>query len=212
MAAMRRAASGENFLLRVADVPAVIDALTKWNAASSHPLSGALDLSRLGMSGHSFGAVTTQAVTGQAIPGGRTPYLDTRIKAAVIMSPSAPRNGSAKSAFGNVTMPWLLMTGTKDEAAIGDASVDDRLAVYPALPAGGKYELVLHDAEHSAFGDRPLPGDKADARNPNHHRAILATSTAFWDAWLLGNADARAWLDGAAVRAVLEPKDRWQRK
>ncbi len=212
MAAMRRAASTENFLLRVADVPAVIDALARWNAQAGHLLAGALDLSRLGMSGHSFGAVTTQAVSGQALPNGRTPYLDPRIRAAVIMSPSAPRNASASAAFGKVDLPWLLMTGTKDQAVIGDATVENRLAVYPALPDGRKYELVLHDAEHSAFGDRALPGDAEGARNANHHRAILATGTAFWDAYLLDDAGARTWLDGAAVRTVLEPKDRWQRK
>jgi len=56
-----------------------------------------------------------------------------------------------------------------------------------------------------------LPGDK-EARNPNHHRAILALSTAFWDAYLRGDAAARAWLDGDGPRSVLEPKDRWQKK
>jgi len=55
---------------------------------------------------------------------------------------------------------------------------------------------VPADAEHSAFGDRPLPGDQKP-RNPNHHRAILALSTAFWDAYLRGDAAARAWLQGA---------------
>ena len=212
MAAMRRAASAQNFTLRVADVPAVIDALAAWNAQAGHVLAGALDLTRLGMSGHSFGALTTQAVSGQAMPNGRTTYQDPRIRAAVIMSPSAPRNASTSAAFGKVDLPWLLMTGTQDEARIGDATVENRLSVYPALPTGRKYELVLHDAEHSAFGDRPLPGDKDGARNPNHHRAILATSTAFWDAYLLGDPAARTWLDGASVRTVLEPKDRWQRK
>ncbi len=172
MAAMRRAASTENFLLRAADVPAVIGALTKWNAQHGHVLAGALDLTRLGMSGHSFGAVTTQAVSGQALPNGRTPYLDPRIRAAVIMSPSAPRNASASSAFGKVGLPWLLMTGTEDEAMIGDATVENRLSVYPALPAGRKYELVLHAAEHSAFGDRPLPGDKDGAKVANSLRKL----------------------------------------
>jgi hypothetical protein len=41
--------------------------------------------------------------------------------------------------------------------------------------------LVLHNAEHSVFTDRPLPGER-EPRNPNHHRVILALSTAFWDA------------------------------
>ncbi|HSV73506.1 MAG TPA: hypothetical protein VLH79_07085 [Chthonomonadales bacterium] len=108
-------------------------------------------------------------------------------------------------------IPWLLMTGTRDVALIGDAGVASRLAVFPALPPGGKYELVLHDAEHSAFTDRALPGDTRP-RNPDHHRAILAISVAFWDAHLRGDEGARAWLDGDGPRGVLDPKDRWQRK
>lgn len=47
--------------------------------------------------------------------------------------------------------------------------------------------MALHNPEHSAFTDRPLPGD-TDPRNPNHHRAILALSTAFWDAYLRDNS------------------------
>ena len=212
LAAMRKAASAENFMLRVADVPAVLDALATWNGERGHQLAGAFDMSRVGMSGHSFGAVTTQAVSGQAFPRQRADTRDARIDAALILSPSVPQQGDAMSAFGAVTTPWLLMTGTRDVGRIGGATVDDRLAVYPALPPGSKYELVLFDAEHSAFGDRSLPGEKDGVRNPNHHRAILALSTAFWDAYLLGNSHARAWLDGAPARAVLEAKDRWQRK
>ena len=82
---------------------------------------------------------------------------------------------------------------------------------YVGTEAGGKYELVLYGAEHSAFTDRELPGDSLE-RNPNHHRVILALSTAFWDAWLRGNNDARAWLDGAGPYSVMEIQDRWQRK
>ena len=70
---------------------------------------------------------------------------------------------------------------------------------------------MLDRAEHSAFTDRLLPGD-AEPQNLNHHRAILAISTAFWDAWLCGTADARAWLDGDGPRSVLETKDEWHRK
>jgi predicted dienelactone hydrolase len=209
--AMEGAASGRNFLLRVKDVPAVLDQLDRWNAEKGHPLAGRLDLGRVGMAGHSFGAMTTQAVSGQAFPGGRS-FADPRIRAAVVMSPSAPRRGGdPATAFGRVAVPWLLMTGTKDVAPIGGISLESRLAVFPALPPGGKYELVLDGAEHSAFTDRGLPGDSTP-RNPNHHRAILALSTAFWDAHLRGDEAARRWLDGEGPRSVLEAGDRWQRK
>jgi predicted dienelactone hydrolase len=166
----------------------------------------------MGMSGHSFGAVTTQAVSGQKFLGGAASFTDARIRAAIAFSPSGPRlGGDPQQAFGSVKIPWMLMTGTKDVAPIGNADVPSRLSVFPALPAGGKYELVLDKAEHSAFSDRALPGD-TERRNPNHHRAILALSTAFWDAWLRQDKAARAWLDGDGPRSVLEKDDRWQRK
>jgi predicted dienelactone hydrolase len=209
--ALRDAASVENFVLRADDVPAVLDALRRWNGEPGHPLHRRLDLEHVGMAGHSFGAVTTQAVAGQSFPVVGTRYTDPRIDAALAMSPSAPRRGRAADAFGSVRVPWLLMTGTRDGAPIGGASIESRREVYPALPPGGKYELVLHDAEHSAFSDRALPTDAAP-RNPNHARAVLAISVAFWDAWLRDDARARAWLDGGGPRTVLATADGWQRK
>ncbi len=211
--AMKGAANAKNLLLRTADVPSVIDQLERWNAEENHPLRGQLDLRRVGMSGHSFGAVTTQALSGQNAPGGGQRLSDPRICAAVVMSPSPPALGSTERAFGNVTLPWLLMTGTKDVArfGVGEQDATQRLTVYPALPPGDKYELVLRDAEHSAFGDRPF-GREAGPRNPNHHRLILALSTAFWDAFIKGDTAAKAWLNGSGPVSLLEKDDRWQHK
>jgi predicted dienelactone hydrolase len=208
--AMRKAASGENLKLRVKDVPAVIDQLERWNKEEGHALKGRLDLEHIGMTGHSFGAVTTQAVSGQSYLGRET-FTDPRIKCALPMSPSSNKLTKPERTFGKVSIPWLLMTGTNDTSPINDTDVESRLAVYPALPAGSKYELVLDKAEHSAFGERALPGEKGK-RNPNHHRAILAISTAFWDAYLKEDPAARKWLDNDEVRQVLDPEDRWQRK
>ena len=128
-----------------------------------------------------------------------------------MFSPSSLRRGDPQQAFGAVQIPWMLMTGTKDIALIGDADLKSRLAVFPALPPSGKYEVVLFNAEHSAFSDRALPGDR-EPRNPHHHRAILALSTAFWDAYVRGDKDAKEWLDGDGPRSVLEQRDRWQIK
>jgi len=210
MQALKRAGSLQNFMLRVKDVPAVLDQLGRWQEETGHPLVGRMDLKHVGMSGHSFGAITTQAVSGQAA-GGVQRFTDPRIKAALPMSQSPPALGSTAEAFGSVKIPWMLMTGTKDTAIIADFTPEKRAKVYPALPPVGKYELVLDNAEHSAFTDHPLPGDK-EARNANHHRVILALSTAFWDAYLKEDAEAKAWLDGDGVNSVLDSRDSWQRK
>lgn len=209
LTALKQAANVQNTLLRLEDIPAVIDQLERWNKASDSPLARRLDLEHLGMSGHSFGALTTQGVSGQQVPLKGTAYTDTRIKAALPMSPSGGKN--PERAFGDVKIPWLLMTGTKDVSPIGNTDVESRLAVYPALPPGDKYELVLHEGAHEAFSDRTLPRRNA-SRNPNHHRVILATSTAFWDAYLRGDERAKAWLNGSGPDSVKEPEDRWQHK
>ncbi|MCM2374600.1 alpha/beta hydrolase family protein [Aporhodopirellula aestuarii] len=211
MQAMEAAASGKNMIDRVRDVPAVLDQLQRWNDEASHPLHGRLELDVVGMSGHSFGALTTQSVSGQSAGRFGQRATDSRIKAAILMSPSKPRLGNAKTAFADVSIPWLLMTGTHDVGAIGGQTAESRRGVYPALPAGDKYELVLHNAEHSAFSDRGLPNDRL-SRNPNHHVVILALSTAFWDAYLRNDNAAKTWLQGAPAKAILEPLDEWQAK
>lgn len=210
LTALQAAANAQQFLARALDVRVVLDTLTQWNRTEGHPLQGRLHMTKVGMSGHSFGAVTTQAVSGQTGLVGQR-LTDARIRAALPMSPSAPANGTAADAFGQVAIPWLLMTGTLDTSPINRTTVADRRRVYTALPPGGKYELVLFEARHSAFTDRDLPGDQG-SRNPDHHRRIEALSTAFWDAWLGDHAAARAWLDGTGPRRLLDARDGWQRK
>jgi len=210
-AALKKAASLRSTLDRVRDVPALIDQLGRWNKEPDHSLKDRVDLKRIGMSGHSFGAITTQYVSGQSVSLRRQDFVEQRIRAALPMSPSGPRRGEAEKAFAKVSIPWLLMTGTEDDSPIGDFQPEDRLKIFPALSPEGKYELVLWKAKHSAFTERRLPGD-GKRRNPNHHKVILALSTAFWDAYLQEDLEARKWLDGDGPKSVMEPKDRWQRK
>ncbi len=211
MAALQEAASVKNSILRIQDVPAVLDQLAKWNGEPAHALVGRLNVKQVGMSGHSFGGATTQAISGQTFGIVAQPLTETRIKAAIIMSPSLPLRGDAKAAFAKVNVPWLLMTGTLDGGVVGNQTPETRRGVYPLLPPGNKFELVLNKAEHSAFTERALPGEK-EPRNPNHHRVILALSTAFWDTSLRDDSDAKKWLTGTGPRSVLEADDVWQQK
>ena len=123
------------------------------------------------------------------------------------MSPSSPRRGDAKRSFGDVKIPWLLMTGTKDTSPIGGQTVETRLAVFPALPDGDKYQLVLHEAEHSAFGGgREGQRIQLRNRNANHHRAILALSTAFWDTYFAKTPPRKHGSPAKAREACLRPR------
>ena len=210
--ALKKAVSVNNFLLRAEDVSVVIDKLEEWNKNSQNSLYNKMDLNKIGMAGHSFGAVTTQAVSGEVFQNGKISFNDKRIKAAIAMSPSeASKGNKPETAFGKVNIPWMLMTGSKDVAPVGNQTAESRLQVFPFLPAGDKYELVLFNAEHSAFTDRTLPGDKQQ-RNPNHHKVILALSTAFWDTYLKGDNLAKEWLAGSGPSSILEKDDQWKMK
>lgn len=208
MAAMKDAASAKNLILRAKDVPAVIDELTTWNADKDHPLHARLDLKHIGMSGHSFGAVTTQAVAGQVMAGGNVSFLEPRLSAAVMFSPSPPKVGDPATAFSPIRIPCLLMTGTLDTSPIGNTAPEDRLKVFPHLTHAPAWQVVFDKATHMSFGDRDLQGSP-EAGN-RYHPAILALSTAFWDAELRDNQEAEAWLAGEGVKTMMKPGDRWE--
>jgi predicted dienelactone hydrolase len=189
----------------VGDIPAVIDALTAWNGEEQHALHGRLDLEHIGMSGHSFGAQTTQAMAGQSAAAGRVSFAEPRIDAAVMFSPSPPRVGDAAASFASVKIPCLLMTGTLDDSPIGNTSPESRLDVFPHLKQAAAWQVVFDKATHMDFGQRP-----GKTGSPRYHRAILALSTAFWDAELKGNKEAKAWLNGPGAKSVLIAEDKWE--
>ncbi len=211
MGAMRTAANGQNLRARVEDVKFVLDRLNVLRETDDAVLQGRVDMSRIGICGHSFGAVTSQASTGHRYPVVGTTWADPRLKAAAMFSPSPSKGGDPKTQFGEVKVPWLLLTGTKDDAEVNNLAATERLKVFPALPPGDKFECVLDGAEHSAFSERALPGDQAK-RNPNHHRVMLGLTVAFFDAYLRGDAEAKAWIKGSGPRSIMEPNDTWQKK
>lgn len=208
MTAMKQAASLDNMIARGKDIPIVIDTLTSWNKDNRHPLHGRMNLDAIGMSGHSFGANTTQAVAGQVYPGSRLSFTEPRIDAAVMMSPGPPAIGDPAKAFGSIAIPCLLMTGTEDGSPIGKQSPEDRLKVFPHLKKAPAWQVVLDGANHMDFGQRSLLG--GEIKSTRYHQAILALSTAFWDSTLQHNTKATEWLAGKGASSILDSKDVWQ--
>lgn len=227
MNALREAASAQNLLSRIDDVKAVIDwletlrnqsasnnskaKLVQADAAREKQLASLIDFTRIGMSGHSFGAITTQMVSGQSPAMATQQPTDSRISAAVVLSPSPPKIGQPERYFSKVTIPWFLMTGTKDDSPIGDQSAESRLTVFPALPAGNKYQVVFDGGTHAFLGERAGVLSQS-AQESSHAQATVALSTAFWDAFLRNDEAAKAWLNGTGPQSVLNTKDTWQKK
>lgn len=211
-AALKKATTVEVTLSRLGDVPFVIDELERWNKDDDHPLRGKLDLEHIGLSGHSFGAVTTLALAGQKFPRGFT-AADPRVDAFLAMSPQSGKGFSAEQAFGHIQVPILCMTGTKDGSPLDpDFKPSDRLKVYAALPEGDKYQLILKGAEHWAFGSDG--GRRKRDRNPSHHPAVQQISLRFWEAYLKGDKQAKVWLksERPTLESGLGESDVWQWK
>lgn len=212
MAAMKSAASLQAALARYADIPFVLDELERWNVSTEHSLKGKLDLEHIGLCGHSFGAVTTQALMGQRYPMVAKTFHDPRIDAFFAMSPSSSKGITPEKAFGHITAPVLCMTGTADDSPITpETTPESRREVYEALPAGDKYQLVFEGGNHFAFSDTGFLDEK---RQSHHHPAIQQISTQFWDACLKGDAAAKTWLQSTAPREAcsLLEKDVWEWK
>lgn len=206
---LKAAANWKNSVDRTKDVSFVIDQLEKWVKTAKHPLFKRVDLEHIGMSGHSFGAVTTLAVAGRTYPFRQT-FPEKRIDAFLAMSPQAAKGMTLEKTFGHLTQPIFCMTGTKDTSPIDQSvTADSRASVYDGLPDGDKYLVVFDGAHHFTFngGESRLAGQQ----NPKHHRATETLSTKFWDAYLDGDDAAKQWLqsDAAKTDDVLDTADRW---
>jgi len=204
MAKMKLAAARpENAVNRPKDVTFAIDKLTAMNVAKGGKLSGRIDLTKIGVGGHSFGAFTALASSGRVLlpPVGKPVDLtDKRIKACLPMSSPGRNNARTRKSYANYATPCLHMTGTKDDSVIGAGKAADRRCAYDFSNKGDQYLLILKDAEHMAFGDGR---GKRDRRNPKHHPLILQSGTAFWDAYLKGDVAALKWLAAGGFKKVL---------
>lgn len=203
--AMREAASPQQLQARADDIHFALDELARRKRAGEAPFAAA-DLDRIGLAGHSFGAVTTLGAGGQSYP--RSPHADSplrdeRIKAIVALSPNGrERAGDLDRQFGTIRIPALTITGTRDGDILGDGTTpEDRRKPYAHMQGPDKYLAVFEGGDHMVFGGHtmrraPTPIDRAIQSGT---RAIMV---AFWDAYLRRDADAKAWLASAAPHAL----------
>ena len=192
LSALRAGMTPENLTLRVQDVHFSIDQVLRLRTATEAPWSR-LSAERIGMAGHSFGALTTQAIAGQRMAPnyGPPPFADPRIKAAIAFSPSA-RGADPQRAFGKIAIPFMGFTGTEDSAsALNDVSAANRVLPFEGLSPGDKFLLVFNGAVHASFSGS-VGGRYADkpAASERVRPFIEQASTWFWQAYLAQDAVA----------------------
>jgi len=215
--AARDAASAEQLIARVSDVQFALAEVARRAAAAESPWTR-LRHDAIGMAGHSFGAVTTQALAGERFVNGLA-VDEPRLRAFIAFSPSSPMDGRpVQQAFGGISKPFLGVTGSKDGNPLtGSRRGDSRATVYDGLPPGRRALLWLDGADHSSCGGGRPPGlparllqqrsAQAQQREPVHQALAARLSTLWWQAHLAGDDAARA-----ALRKVddLSPGDRWR--
>ena len=180
--AMKDAASIKQFQNRTKDIPAALDQLEQWLKDPNHPLHGKVDMKKIGMSGHSFGAITSQAMMGTKYPG-NVSFEEKRFLAFLLMSPSkVPLISDQSKAFGHIKKAVFCMTGTKDSSVIKPGiGYEERLAVYKALQKGDKYLYVFDGGKHNLFSGPTCFSPKL----LEQHKTIQGLSLNFFKAYLL---------------------------
>lgn len=164
------------------------------------------DMNNLGMSGHSFGALTTQIMAGQRIARGSRHY-DLRLsdfRAGILYSPVPGRKDPADPGlvYGGIRIPLLHLTGTDDESPVENFGMERRLMIAAHSGRDDQMVLILKDGDHMVFnGSRGGLGD--NPMRDRHEEIIKIVSLAWWDWYLKGDIAARDWLQGPGIKKYM---------
>lgn len=156
-----------------------------------------IDWDKVGMSGHSFGALTTQVMAGQLAGREGQPLedlSDDRFKAAIAYSPTPSlRFQSGDNVYQSIHLPMLHITGTNDESPVEGFGYERRLEVFENAGSNDQALMILNGADHMVFnGSR---GQLAPYDGVEAHEDILKIITlAWWEAHLKGDKAAQDWL------------------
>jgi len=213
MQAMKKGMTVEQFSARIEDVKFALDELKRRNDDPSWALHGKLNLDQIAMAGHSFGAITTQAMCGETFPNGKS-FFDPRIKVGIAFSPSPPPGGDSKTAFASITIPIFYWTGTNDTApsTISSLKAIQRREPFDATAKNDAYLVILTDGDHMVFNGRLTEQPDERPNDTVWHDLIEKGTTAFLDKYLKRDAAQGKYLDDGAFAKEIEPKGTYEMK
>jgi hypothetical protein len=198
----------ETTVNRFLDVSFVLDQLEE-GGGQGNEAARFMNLEALGISGHSFGALTTQVMAGQLFPDDNlmlASYMEPRFKAAIAYSPVPTRRlvGEALEPriYGPLMLPIFFMTGTADESPLEGFGYERRLVVYEHAGSPEKYLLIKKGGDHMVYnGTRGKL--VANPLRERHEEIVKLASLAFWDVYLGDDKNALEWLKGGGFTAYL---------
>jgi len=213
---------------RLADIRFILSNTERIGAAVDR--ADVIDAARVGLAGHSAGAMTTQMaagvtffpVRGSGAPT-RTPIrtpVDGISAFAVI---SGQGIGSDRGRYRRTEESWkacdrpmLVITGSRDEVSISPETPQSRRHPFEYAPADGrKYLAFIDGATHSAF-QGPSSRPRMRAQDPANAAWIgeitAAMVAALMEAWVMDDAAAQSWLQSGAVREIPGGELEWRHK
>jgi predicted dienelactone hydrolase len=171
-----------------------------------------LDEARVGVGGQSFGAFTAMLLAGAAVDVSKKEkaksFGDPTAKAFLLLSPPGKgQQGLTGKSWSAVDRPLMVVTGTKDPG-VKNQDASWRLDAYQLSPPGDKYAVFIEGASHLTLtGLSAEPGaaaPKAGKKGAPETEVVIfqdvkAATLAFWEAYLKGDASARAFLAGEGL-------------
>jgi predicted dienelactone hydrolase len=173
----------DSLLNRPDDITFVLDSMLKLNDDPSSPFHGALDGARVGMSGHSFGGLTTLQLAGRDT----TPFA-----AALAMAPPAAAVVGKRNPSN---IPIMIMGGGEDTTC----PLGPQEAYFNALNGSEpRFLVVFPRGGHTAYTDPCVPlvdtcGPAAIDQN-KAHELIDFYATAFFKTYVAGEKSYAAYL------------------
>jgi len=155
---LQGAAQDEEAIARVGDLRFALDQIL-----ANQELGSRIDAGRIVAAGHSYGANTVMLALGARVKREDRiiDLFEPRLSAAVLLS-APPFYGESNMAgiLSEIRVPTLHITATEDIIRIPGyySGVEDRIAVFDAMPDARKVLAVFDGGSHSMFTDRNRTG------------------------------------------------------
>jgi predicted dienelactone hydrolase len=208
--------SSEEVFARPKDVEFALARAEEWNQ-SHERLRAKLDLQRVGMMGHSFGAFTTMVVCGmrpaldwltpRVEPGkglGRD-LFNPHVKCGVALSPQGIGEPFfIRESFASLRVPLLGISGTEDKQQNG-LPAENRKDAFTLWPQGANKFVWLDPAKHLDFTDssgssrRSQPSPSRELVQP----VVRAAMVLFFNAHLKQQGEASVQITSKALKPYL---------
>jgi predicted dienelactone hydrolase len=164
-------AQAASFVERPQDMIFLLNQMLAANVEPASPFFGAIDPDRVGMSGHSFGGLTTALVE----------QFEPRVKVVIPMA-------AATIGATSFAIPSLSLLGQIDSRVSNDA-----IRATHAASTAPKYLVEIQKAGHYAFSNLCFPGPDcappATLTQDEAHAAVLRWVLPFLELHLNGNQD-----------------------